>query len=716
MALPWRLLSRLASVRNILVAVLIVLSIIILYYTVGLTVAAFNNRENAAAAAWSNGAADLVLEASAALAGERESTEIALGLGEFNGSIRPSMLPEIQKRRLDAGQALDRLYTYARQNYATAGIEARLTEIKQRYIKLADMRKLVDKAVAKGGTLTDKQLGANWSNTVTHILASLEQFSSVAAFRADKRLDMGHPFSWIQANADLKQAAWSIEEFTALERTEIYSALIDNTGFNKERVRLIAVCQGRIAESWKRLRSYAAHPDADPAIVTAIARAEKTYFGEFDKLRGQIMKVGMSYGGYPVSAEEWRKQSIAAGQALHTLAGEASLVSARLAEGAVARGNRNIDVDIVLLVVGGLGCLISFWVVIGRVSRPLRKITAAMGRVAAGDANIAVPSLGRVDELGDLARALSIFKDNVIEKERLQRAQTTAKRRADEEKRVSLLELADNFEDQIHALASEVTQAASRMQEAAQRMSSVAEEGNRQSVTVSAASEEASVNVQNVAAATEQLDASIGEIGRQADLSTNIANRAVAQARDTSKAVEGLTGSAQKIGDIVSIINDIAGQTNLLALNATIEAARAGEAGKGFAVVAQEVKNLANQTARATEDIAAQVTAIQTETRDTAGAIAGVLEIMDEISGISTTIASAVEEQTAQTREITRGVQQAAVGTQSVTETIGEVAKAAGETGEAAEEVLGASESLTRQADVLGIEVGRFLQGIRNGQ
>lgn len=716
MALPWRLLSRLASVQYILVAMLVVLSSIILYYTLGLTVAAYNNRENAAAAAWSNGAADLVLEASTALAGERESTEIALGLGEFSGSIRPAMLPEIKKRRHDAEQALDRLYTYARQDYATAGIEVRLTEIKQRYTELAEMRKLVDKAVSKGGTLTDTQLAANWSNTVANILASLEQFGAVAAFRADKRLDMGHPFSWIQANADLKQAAWSIEEFTALERTEIYSALIDNTGFDKERVRLIALCKGRIAESWKRLRSYSAHPDADPAIVSAIARAEQAYFGEFDKLRGRIMKIGMSYGGYPVSADEWRKQSTAAGLALRKLAGEASLVSAKLAKGAVARGNRNINVDIALLIIGVLGCVISFWVVIGRVSRPLRKITAAMARVAAGDANIAVPSLGRVDELGDLARALSIFKDNVVEKERLRRAQMTAKRRTDEEKRVSLLELADNFEDQIHALASEVTQAALRMQEAAQRMSSVAEEGNRQSVTVSAASEEASVNVQNVAAATEQLDASIGEIGRQAELSTNIANRAVKQARETSKAVEGLTGSAQKIGEIVSIINEIAGQTNLLALNATIEAARAGEAGKGFAVVAQEVKNLANQTARATEDIAAQVTAIQSETRDTAGAIAGVLDIMDEISGISTTIASAVEEQTAQTREITRGVQQAAVGTQSVTETIGEVARAAGETGEAAEQVLGASESLTRQADMLGTEVGRFLNGIRNGQ
>lgn len=716
MALPWRLLSRLASVQYILVAMLGVLSIIILYYTLGLTVAAFYNRENAAAAAWSNGAADLVLEASTALAGERESTEITLGIGEFGGSIRPAMLREVEARRREAMSALERLYAHAGQEYATANLAPRLAEIKQRHAQLTEMRQLVDKAVSRGGTLTDKQLAARWSNTVANILASLGQFEAVAAFRADKRLDMGHPFSWIQANADLKQAAWSIEEFTALERAQIFSALTDNTRFDKERVRLIAMCRGRIAESWSRLRDYAAHPDADPAIVAAIARAEKTYFGAFDELRGQIMKVGMGYGKYPVSADEWRKQSAVAGLALRKLAGEASLVSAKLAKGAVARGNRNINLDIALLIIGVLGCVISFWVVIGRVSRPLRKITAAMGRVAAGDANTEVPSLGRIDELGDLARALSIFKDNVVEKERLRNEQAAIKRQADEEKHTALLELADRFEQEIHALAREVKESALRMQEAAQRMSSVAEEGNRQSVTVSAASEEASVNVQNVAAATEQLDASIGEIGRQAELSTNIANRAVKQARETSNAVEGLTGSAQKIGEIVSIINEIAGQTNLLALNATIEAARAGEAGKGFAVVAQEVKNLANQTARATEDIAAQVTAIQSETRDTAGAIAGVLDIMDEISGISTTIASAVEEQTAQTREITRGVQQAAVGTQSVTETIGEVAKAAGETGEAAEQVLGASESLTRQADMLGTEVGRFLQGIRNGQ
>jgi methyl-accepting chemotaxis protein len=349
------------------------------------------------------------------------------------------------------------------------------------------------------------------------------------------------------------------------------------------------------------------------------------------------------------------------------------------------------------------------------VTGPVKVMTETMARLAAGDVAADVPDRHRRDEIGGMARAVQVFKDNAIEKLRLEEEQAAAHKRIEEEKRQTVMEMADRFERTVKEVVDGVSSSATEMQATAQQMSSTAEETSRQSASVASASDQATANVQTVAATAEELSASIAEIGRQVMQSAKIAQNAVDEAEATNDTVKGLADAAQKIGEVVNLINDIAGQTNLLALNATIEAARAGEAGKGFAVVAQEVKNLANQTARATEEISQQITAVQQETNDAVDAIEKIRGIIGEVNDIATTISSAVEEQGVSTQEIARNVQQAARGTQDVNSNIENVRKAAGETGAAAGQVLNASQEMARQAEGLRSEVDRFLKEIRVG-
>jgi methyl-accepting chemotaxis protein len=347
------------------------------------------------------------------------------------------------------------------------------------------------------------------------------------------------------------------------------------------------------------------------------------------------------------------------------------------------------------------------------VTQPVRIMTQTMARLADGDIAADVPGRNRRDEIGGMAKALQIFKDNAIEKAGLEEERAAARQHAKEERRGAMLELADRFERQVKQTMDTVSSSAVDMQSTARQLTETAEEASRQSANVATASDQTTTNVQTVAATAEELSASIAEIGRQVGQSATIAGNAVDEADSTNATVQGLAEAAGKIGEIVTLINDIAGQTNLLALNATIEAARAGEAGKGFAVVAQEVKNLANQTARATEEISAQIGAVQEETEGAVSAIKNIRGIIGEINDIAAIIASAVEEQGASTREIARNVQQAARGAQEVNQNIENVNKAAGETGAAAAEVLGSAKHVSEQFDSLRGGVESFLKEIR---
>jgi methyl-accepting chemotaxis protein len=359
-----------------------------------------------------------------------------------------------------------------------------------------------------------------------------------------------------------------------------------------------------------------------------------------------------------------------------------------------------------------MGIVVGF-VVARSITKPVVAMTSAMGILANGDTTVEIPARGQKDEIGSMAEAVQVFKDNMIETERLRAEQEEAKKRAEAERRQMMLDLADKFEASVGHVVDSVTSSATELQATAQSLSATAEETSQQSNAVAAASEEMTQNVQTVASATEELSSSIREIGNQVTESSRIVSTAVTQAEDTNGKVKALAEAAQRIGDVVTLINEIAAQTNLLALNATIEAARAGEAGKGFAVVASEVKNLATQTAKATEEIAGQVRSIQEATETSAQAIENIAQTINRVNEISTAIASAVEEQGAATQEISRNVQEASSGTQEVSNNISGVTQASQQTSAGSTQVLGAASELAKNGEMLRKEVSTFLATVR---
>ena len=365
------------------------------------------------------------------------------------------------------------------------------------------------------------------------------------------------------------------------------------------------------------------------------------------------------------------------------------------------------------LALAAMLCVAMGFMIITGVSRPIAAMTETMRKLAGGDMSVEIAGADRKDEIGNMASAVLVFKNNAVETERLRAQQAETEKFAAEQRKREMHKLADAFEGAVGEIVETVSSASTELEASASTLTVTAERAQELTTMVAAASEEASTNVQSVASATEELSSSVNEISRQVQESARMAGDAVGQARATNDRVGELSRAAGRIGDVVELINTIAGQTNLLALNATIEAARAGEAGRGFAVVASEVKALAEQTAKATGEIGQQIAGIQQATEQSVAAIKEISGTIERLSEISSTIAAAVEEQGAATQEISRNVQQAAQGTHQVSSNITDVQRGASETGSASSQVLSAAQSLSQDSNRLKLEVGKFLNSVR---
>ncbi|WBV42369.1 methyl-accepting chemotaxis protein [Pseudoroseomonas cervicalis] len=692
------------SLRAILYGVIGLLAVLALSQTLlGLRLA-LQQRDHAQQVLALNATADRLLAAAGSWAAERGGTAMALGAEAPVSAERRAAL-ETQRRTADAALAEGRARLQAAGQPPDAALARHLAALAGAEAEVAALRRRVDTALAQPRAAREASLPEQWWAGMSGLIEASQ------GLRLAQRADADSIEAKLAELQGLKHFTWLATEFLGRERGTIAGVLARGAPIPMAQLEQLSVHRGRVETAWGMIEVALEH-GTGAAVTRAAEAARQRLTGPFQQMRRAVYAAGTAGQPYPVTGEQWWQEATAVIDQLRALSTAVGAEAAALAEATSAGATLAFtfySAGLALALAAALGA----WLLVSRrVSRPLLAMTVAMRRLAERDFAAAIPGRDRRDEIGAMAAAVQVFRESMIEGDRLAEAQRAEQ--AEKAARAARVQaMAQGFERDAGQLVSMLAAAATELQGTAQAMRQGASQADGRAGAVAASAAEASANVETVAAAAEQLAASVAEIARQVERSTTVSSRAAENAQRTDATVRALSAAAQRIGDVVGLISSIAGQTNLLALNATIEAARAGEAGKGFAVVASEVKSLASQTARATEEIATQIGQIQQVTQEAVQAIQGIAGTIGEVGQITGAIAAAVEQQGAATREIARNVQQAADGTRAVTSHVREVSQLVGETGGAAQDVLHAAGELSRQSETLSRQVADFLSGLK---
>jgi methyl-accepting chemotaxis protein len=616
-----------------------------------------------------------------------------------------AVLGEIEKRRSAAVQKISAAYAdLNEQDFPNKA--ALVAELKAAIAKADGYRQKADAAVKQPKAARD-------ADTVKNLFVSMSELSATAqkvwgAVLANTSQDDAE----LARLSNIRLLAWNLRDIAGFERSHVAQSISAKTPIPADKLTAIAEVRAQVTLMW-RLLGVSLKDDDHAAIKRGLELAKKDYFGGFQPLADQMRKISAENANYQMSTAQWVDTTT---PQLFTLLEVMYGAGAASESYMVAKGQsalRALTVNVLLLALCLAVLASAALIVVRTVVRPLRTLAVAMHEIAHGKLDVAIPGIGRHDEIGEMAAAIDVFKRNAGDRQRLEAEATEAKERNAAQRSAAMKKLADEFEAAVGGIVGNVSAASTQLESAAGALTKSAETARELTTTVASVSEESSTNVRSVAAATEQLATSVDDVARHVQQSSSIAGEAVKQAEATDARIGALSQAAARIGDVLKLITAIAEQTNLLALNATIEAARAGEAGRGFAVVAQEVKQLAAQTAKATEEIRSQIASMQSTTEDSVGAIKEIGATIARISEIAGTIAAAVDAQGATAREIGRSVAEAMKGSDQVSRNITAVSSGASETREASSQVFTSAQALASQSNHLKREVEKFLGTVR---
>ncbi len=572
--------------------------------------------------------------------------------------------------------------------------------------KLAAVRKQVDVALSQPLSARPADISRDFDTASTDLIIRLNTMFNVLSDRI--RMFDAQASELIE----ITQLGWLTRDGLGLERSFLYRSLMANKLSPEAKQRIIEL-RTQAEVTWRVIRQLAARAGAPADVVASVKAANQVAFKQYDPIRDGVYDALLNGQPVPIAPDAFVAASKDAVGHVADVSEAALAAAERHVSASLGEADRNLVLQGLLLAIALVAGLFGALVIVHRITRPIGAITATMRRLADGDATVEIPGSTRLDEIGQMAAAVEVFKENAVERQRLAAERMAEQQRAADQRKLEIRGFADRFEAALGNIVTAVSASAEELEVVARTLAQTMETTQDFAGKVAVASVDASRNVLSVSATTEEMTSSANEISMQTNQAASIARQAVTQAENTNAGVASLSQAAERIGVVVELITNIAEQTNLLALNATIEAARAGQAGRGFAVVASEVKSLATETSKATEEVKKQVSAMQIATEDVAAAIKGVASTIGSISKISEVIYNAVKMQDAATQDIARFTNDAGKRTTEVAQNIESVSHKAVEAGSASEQVLSSAQMLSRESSKLKSEIEKFLAEVR---